>query len=313
MPRSFIETEIKYVNHVIGDKSQNSDTKIIEIATTNASKLREFQRLLPNYEIKGVNLDINEIQSLDPYKVVSQKAKDAFEKNKNNPILVEDTSLDILGLGGLPGTFVTFFVSDVELRRLLCEHWLKDKDKRAVARVILAIYDGKEAHTFEGEVSGTIAETLRGGNGFGFDDMFIPEGSSKTFAQMDAEEKDKFSMRRLAAEKFLAEKLSIGNLIEEIPEPFDNELRRVQKDKINSDEKALRFAYTLEALQGSEISKDFSANEYKPIIKTENKYYDRYALDKTSASIGLIITDIDKTFIRMGNQDSCKWDLKDEC
>ncbi len=313
MPRSFMDTEIKYVNHVIGDKSQNSSAKIIEISTTNADKLREFQRLLPNYQIKGVNLDIDEIQSLDPYKVVVQKAKDAFEKNNNNPILVEDTSLDILGLGGRPSTFVTFFVSDVEIRRLIAENWLKNKDRRAVARVILAIFDGKEVFTFEGNTSGTIAETLRGGNGFGFDDIFVPEKSDKTFAEMSDKEKDMHSMRRKAAEKLIAQKLKLGDLVEEIPEPFENELKRVRKEKINTDPKALKFAYNLEAIQGSTVNEAFSADVYKPIIKSKNKYYDRYTLDKESASIGLIITDIDKAGIRLhSNGEPRLWQMGPE-
>jgi non-canonical purine NTP pyrophosphatase (RdgB/HAM1 family) len=70
-------------------------------------------------------------------------------------------------------------------------------DRRAVARTVFGFYDG-ELRVFAGETAGRIAEAPAGTGGFGWDSIFIPTGSSRTFAEMNAEEKCAFSMRRRA-------------------------------------------------------------------------------------------------------------------
>ena len=98
MPRLIYETEPQVINSV---KTEHADSPIIEIATTNQHKLAEFKRMLKNYEVIGKKLSIEEVQSLDPLKVISAKAKSAYEANQYNPILVEDSSLEIKGLESL--------------------------------------------------------------------------------------------------------------------------------------------------------------------------------------------------------------------
>ncbi len=170
----------------------------IEIATVNRGKLEEFRRILRGYEVVGKKLDIEEIQSLDPYKVAKFKAIAAYEANGCNPILVEETSLALRGLGGRPGTYIKDFAEDIEMRRMIAETWLKGRDRTAVAKVVIAIFNGSEAQFREGHTEGIIAEGLRGTNGFGWDDLFIPKGDTRTFAEMSAAEKDRYSMRRKA-------------------------------------------------------------------------------------------------------------------
>ena len=170
----------------------------IEVATANRGKLEEFRRILRGYEIVGKNLDIEEIQSLDPYKVAKFKAIAAYEANGRAPILVEETSLALRGLGGRPGTYIKDFAEEVEMRRMIAETWLKGRDRRALAKVVIAVFDGGAAQFREGHTEGIIADSLRGTNGFGWDDLFIPKGSARTFAEMSAAEKDRYSMRRKA-------------------------------------------------------------------------------------------------------------------
>lgn len=174
----------------------------LEIATTNQGKLDNIKRVLTEYEIVGRQIDVEEIQSLDPVKVVSAKAKAAFAANGNKPIIVEDTSMIIAGLHNWPGPYVKDLFETSEMRELVCSVWLKDQDRSAVARVILALFDGEQVHTWGGTVAGKIAEFPRGDNGFGWDDIFIPEGSEKTFAEMVDAEKDNYSMRTRALEEF---------------------------------------------------------------------------------------------------------------
>ena len=194
MPRTYAETQPRIVNKIQGSATR---TEVLYIATTNQDKLREFQRLIPHKRIEGVKLGVDEAQTLDHHEVVIKKAKLAFEKYGFNPILVEDTSFEIAGLNNRPGPFADFFISEPEMRRDIATRWLKDKDRRASAKVKLAIYDGTDVFVFEGITDGEIAPEPKG-NSFGFDDIFIPDGqkgkSKLTFAQMAPYMKDKNSM-----------------------------------------------------------------------------------------------------------------------
>ena len=114
MPRPLYTTEPKVINTL---QARQAALPYLEVATTNRNKLQEFRRLLPDYEIVGLKLDIEEIQSLDPYKVVARKAIEAYRANDYNPILVEETSLSLRGLGGRPGAYIKDFSEDSEMRR----------------------------------------------------------------------------------------------------------------------------------------------------------------------------------------------------
>lgn len=290
MPRPYIEHEPEIINSIIGDSiSQNT----LQIATTNPHKLKEFKRLMPGYEIVGIKLDVEEVQSLDPQKVAAEKAKLAWKENGYNPILVEDSSLDIAGLNKRPGTLVSFFMNDPQMRKEIAEVWLKGKDRRVTARAILAIYDGKEAHLFEGVTKGTIAETPKGDSSFGFDDIFIPDGYTKTFGEMTSAQKDNLSHRTKAVKEFLKAELKLYKPVLKIPEPFHSEMLRLDINKLQ-DPKALRFAYLLEAVNGSKPSKEFEATKYEPIIEEVNPYYYKYDIKKNSPSIGIVYTDVDR-------------------
>lgn len=294
MPRLYTKQEPEIINYVIDEDSKANS---LEIATTNQNKLNEFRRLLPNYKITGVKLDVDEIQSLNPHEVAVKKAKMAWEQNGFNPILVEDTSVDIAGLDGRPSTLATFFLSDPFMRKTICEQWLNNKDRRAVARVILAIYDGKEAHLFEGTVIGTIADSPRGSPDFGWDDIFIPDGSSKTFGEMTAQQKDKYSMRRRATKAFLKSRVNLITPILKLPEPFNSELERVNISKLENNN-ATEFAFLLEGINNSNPNKYCEATNYQPLVKTKNPYYLSHSLSNKSASIGLILTDVDRVSIK---------------
>ncbi len=311
MPRNVYHTEPIVMNSVIDlDKKKRKSDKYLEVATTNEGKLAEIKRILTDYEIVGKKLDIEEVQSTDPYKVVKEKAKAAYETNDYNPILVEDTSMDIRGLDNRPGTYVNDFCSEFSMRKLITEEWLKEKDRTAVARVCLGIYDGIEAHIWEGKVSGKIAETPVGTNGFGWDDIFIPDGDKKgrTFAQMSENQKDKFSMRRLALEKFSKSKIDLGYPILQLPEPYLQEMERIQIDKLQ-DKKALKFAYKLEAIETDNKSNPkLEAPNYSPLYKSENSYFTRFVQNKKSKSLGLIFTDVDRKHLKTyKNGDPILW------
>ena len=165
--------------------------------TGNIDKLHWTQRYI-HIPIMHKKLDLVEIQSLDVKEVVEYKVKEAY-KILNKPVLVEDTTLIFHAMGKLPGTFIKFFLSEIGNERLC--RLLDNHDRSATAIVVFGIYDGTSLHFCEGKINGTIAESPRGKNGFGWDPIFIPEGQTKTHGEMTAEEMDKINIRRIALEK----------------------------------------------------------------------------------------------------------------
>lgn len=164
-------------------------------ATTNLNKLREINQIL-GQEFTSVNLELLEPQGIDVAEVVRTKAIDAFHQT-GQPTLVEDTGLEFAAWNGLPGALVKWFLKSVNNEGILA--MLKDeKNRMAVAKTAVGFSDGSECYVFLGEIVGTIPTELRGEQGFGWDPIFIPTGSSKTFAEMDATEKNTISMRKKA-------------------------------------------------------------------------------------------------------------------
>ena len=301
MPRPLYETEPTVINRV---KSRGASSRTLPVATTNPGKLAEIRRLLPDCDVVGVKLDIEEIQSLDPYKVARHKAIAAYRANDCNPILVEETSLSMRGLGGRPGAYIKDFAEEDEMRRMIAESWLCGRDRAARATVLLAIYDGGETHIREGHTGGSIAETLRGSNGFGWDDIFIPAGETRSFAEMTDAEKDCHSPRRKALQALRDQPLRLGQGVFMIPEPYRQELERVDYAALN-ERQALDFAFALEVLEaGNAPNPQFEASCYQPISYEENIYYSRYLPHADSQSIGLILTDVDRGSLRMNKNGS---------
>ena len=217
---------------------------------------------------------------------------------------MEETSLSCRGLNGRPGTYIKDFSEDLEMRRMIAEIWLQGRDRGAVATVLIAVFDGGEVHIRQGSTAGSIATGLRGLNGFGWDDMFVPQGETRTFAEMSAAEKDRYSMRRKALLALCDDPFELGQAVYMIPEPYRQEVERVDYDAL-ADERALSFAYALEAIEGANPpNKDFEASNYQPIQYEENIYYSRYLPIADSSSIGLILTDVDRGTLHMNKNGS---------
>ncbi|MCA1848151.1 MAG: RdgB/HAM1 family non-canonical purine NTP pyrophosphatase [Actinobacteria bacterium] len=155
--------------------------------TTNEHKRREVERIL-GVELERAALgpqDVPEVQALDFAEVAARKARSAYEAlgEPPYPVLVEDSGLVIGAWNGLPGALTKWFLSSVGnegLLRMLCGG---DRRARAVCAVAVADRGGK-VRVFRGEVEGSVAPEPRGEGGFGWDPIFVPEGSGLTYAQM---------------------------------------------------------------------------------------------------------------------------------
>lgn len=166
-------------------------------ATGNENKLKEARSILGE-DVQSVKIDLLEIQDLDPLTVVIHKAKEAYEK-LGTAILVEDTSLMIESMNGLPGPFIKWFLETLKNKGII--EMTHPANRKAKAICYVAVFDGKNIIYGKGETEGLISIEERG-QGFGWDAIFIPNGSDKTFGQMSLEEKNLFSMRKKAFEDF---------------------------------------------------------------------------------------------------------------
>lgn len=165
--------------------------------TSNQGKLREVQGLWPG--VVHLDLDLDEIQDLDPERVIRHKLEQA-QKQHSGPILIEDTSLVFEGWGGLPGPFIKWFLtalSPIGLAELAQFRGVVTATAVTVLGLVTA--DGQVSF-HRGEVQGTVVPP-KGDGGFGWDSIFLPHGSSKTFGEMTLAEKQLVSMRQIAVIK----------------------------------------------------------------------------------------------------------------
>lgn len=166
--------------------------------TSNLGKLREAEAVLEQ-KLDHRALDLPEIQSLDLAEVVRAKTAVAWDR-LHRPVLVEDTALELGGLGGFPGPLVRWLLACVGPAGL-CRIAHCFGDPRATARCLVCATDGYTEVLGEGIVRGVIAVSPRGQRGFGWDSTFVPEGGeNQTFGQMDVEKKNAISHRRKAFE-----------------------------------------------------------------------------------------------------------------
>jgi non-canonical purine NTP pyrophosphatase (RdgB/HAM1 family) len=164
--------------------------------TSNRGKLREAEAVL-GVALDHRDLDLPELQSLDLRQVVEAKARAAVEAI-GAPVLVEDTGLELLGLGGFPGPLIRWLLASVGPEGL-CRISRAFADERAVARCLVCAADGQATVLGEGVVEGSIAEEPRGLGGFGWDSVFIPSGGDgRTYGEMTEDEKNAISHRRKA-------------------------------------------------------------------------------------------------------------------
>ena len=180
--------------------------KVIFFATGNFNKFNEARKILAEYDIATAMIRAKnlEIQSDSLKEIAEASAIDAY-KTCHLPVIVEDAGLFVEALKGFPGPYAAYVyktISNPGMLKLMEEK----KNRRATFRSLLAYYDGQsEPSCFEGEAQGEIVFDERWGTGkagFGFDPIFSPKGSQKTFAEMSIEEKNGFSHRANAFRKF---------------------------------------------------------------------------------------------------------------
>jgi non-canonical purine NTP pyrophosphatase (RdgB/HAM1 family) len=149
--------------------------------------------------VKHHKLDLTEVQSLDPQEVVEHKAKEAYRQLKQ-PVVVDDVSLSFTAMGKLPGPFIKYFLEDLELDGI-CQMMSAFEDKSAIAEVVYGFYDGQTFKSFSATAKGTVPTKPQGGPSMGWNAVFIPEGGTKTYAELSEDEYAKVSVRNQAVSR----------------------------------------------------------------------------------------------------------------
>ncbi len=173
---------------------------IITFITSNKNKVKEFKQILePEVKVDHIEISYPEMRSEDPEEIARQSAKELADKFKKN-VVVEDSGLFIKALNGFPGTCSAYIHKKIGLQGII--KLMKGvKNRECVYKSAVACCEpGSKAISFLGEEKGCVAESIRGNFGFGHDPIFIPEGSSKTYGEMENCIKVK-KFRRRAVEK----------------------------------------------------------------------------------------------------------------
>ena len=181
----------------------------IVFATNNAHKLREVQAVLGDgFTLStprdcGITEEIPEEQETLEGNA-SQKAHYIHDRTGRN-CFADDTGLEVAALGGAPGVHSARYATDghdfAANNELLLRNLEGVGNRRARFRTVISLILDGEEHLFEGIVEGHIAQCASGSEGFGYDPLFIPEWSAKTYAEMDPAEKNALSHRGRAVRK----------------------------------------------------------------------------------------------------------------
>ena len=184
----------------------------IIFASSNPGKIQEIRCVLPS-GLKLVSLlDLNfheEIPETADTLTGNSLLKAQFAFNKwKKACFSDDSGLEIDFLNGKPGVYSARYAgaqrsNDDNMNLVLSELENTDHRNAAFKTVITLIVDGT-VHHFEGRVDGHIRRDKKGNQGFGYDPIFEPEGTGKTFAEMSIDEKSNYSHRKRAIDKMIA-------------------------------------------------------------------------------------------------------------
>lgn len=172
--------------------------KELHFVSSNEGKIREAEKNL-GIPLHIAKLDLDEIQSLQLEDIVKHKAEQAYSM-LHQPVIVDDVGLFVTAWNGFPGPFIKFVLKSGG-NSLFLRMLGQETDRRVDITCTIGFHDGEQVHTFTGKLPGSISHEEKGTDGWGFDPIFIPGGSSQTFAQMGQEQKNKLSHRSLALQQ----------------------------------------------------------------------------------------------------------------
>ncbi|MEJ2002918.1 MAG: RdgB/HAM1 family non-canonical purine NTP pyrophosphatase [Maritimibacter sp.] len=193
------------------------DGEKLVIASHNAGKLREIAALLAPYGVDVVSageLGFDEPEETESTFAGNARIKAHYAAKKSGlPALSDDSGIMVDALDGAPGVYTADWAETPNGRDFvmaMTKVWTKLEEQNAPeprnasfnATLCLAWPDGHD-ELFEGKVHGRITWPMRGDQGFGFDPIFLPDGKTETFGEMDPGEKHAMSHRAVAFAKLV--------------------------------------------------------------------------------------------------------------
>lgn len=186
--------------------------ELLIFATNNKNKVAEIKSILNgvmdvcSLKDAGIEIDIPE-----PHQTLEENATEkssCIYKLTNKNCFSEDTGLEVISLNGAPGVKSARYADEDirfenNIKKLLFE-LNGEINRTAQFRTVISLMLDNKEYQFEGICKGKIIEVEKGEQGFGYDSIFIPEGSDFTFAEMNMDEKNKFSHRKKATSKLIA-------------------------------------------------------------------------------------------------------------
>jgi XTP/dITP diphosphohydrolase len=184
--------------------------KKLVFATNNAHKLQEMTAILGDrvelLSLRDIHCEADIPETADTLEGNARMKAQYIRNHFGLDCFADDTGLEVEALGGEPGVYSARYAggeghdSEANMQKLLEKMQGVDNRRAQFRTAICLLMDGEE-HLFEGIVKGEIIRERRGGEGFGYDPIFIPEGYRETFAEMGGEVKNTISHRARAAEK----------------------------------------------------------------------------------------------------------------
>lgn len=173
--------------------------KKILLVTSNPAKIKEFQEIM-HINVEIIDIDLDEIQDLDVEKIALHKLNEAYKKVKK-PVMIDDVSFEVDAWNGFPGPLIKWILK-AGGPELLLKMLKNEKNRKAQVGLVIGFHDGKKPHLFLGKAKGNIAHSVKGKDGFGWDQVFVPNGHELTYAEMKPELKNSISHRGIALSKF---------------------------------------------------------------------------------------------------------------
>jgi len=180
-------------------------------ATNNQNKVSEIRMVLTDrFEIttlKEAGIDIDIPEPHDTLEANATEKSTTIHQLTQKNCFSEDTGLEVFALGGAPGVKSARYAGDgrnfQDNINLLLENLTGIENRNAQFRTVISLIWQNKEYLFEGICEGVIIQLEKGFEGFGYDPIFIPNGASKTFAEMSMTEKNSFSHRKKAMKKLI--------------------------------------------------------------------------------------------------------------
>ncbi|CCB67914.1 RdgB/HAM1 family non-canonical purine NTP pyrophosphatase [Hyphomicrobium sp. MC1] len=188
------------------------------VASHNLGKVWEINQLIQPYGLDAVSageLALSEPEETETTFAGNARLKAvAAAEGSGLPALADDSGLEVECLDGAPGIYSARWAGPgkdfgVAMKKVAeeisaCHGWTAEGPRANFISVLCLAWPGGEVELFEGKVFGHLVWPARGGNGFGYDPMFVPDGDTRTFGEMEPKEKYAISHRTRAFAAFKA-------------------------------------------------------------------------------------------------------------